>query len=59
MRLALVLQLGGALALFTWVSQVAADTTVYRCTIDGVLTFSDRQCASEAQVQPIDTGRYR
>lgn len=27
----------------------AAQTTIYRCSVDGVLTFTDRQCGPESQ----------
>ena len=32
---------------------VSAQATIYRCSVDGVLTFSDRQCGPESQ--PVKT----
>lgn len=34
-----------------------ADTAIYRCTVNGTTTFSDRPCSDDAQPVTLDTSR--
>ena len=53
MRVPVCIQLAIACASFTHAPAAGAQTTIYRCEIDGVPTFSDRQCGPE--LEPIPT----
>jgi hypothetical protein len=41
----------------TTLAQTQPGRTLYRCTVDGVTTFSDRPCAADASVYEPDTSR--
>jgi Domain of unknown function (DUF4124) len=35
--------------------EAEASTSIYRCTLNGVTTFSDRPCDAAAEIHPVDT----
>jgi hypothetical protein len=52
MRILVCIQLAIGCASFTHLPAASAQTAIYRCEIDGVPTFSDRQCGPESQPIP-------
>src|SRR5690606_5039393 len=47
----------GLIAVLSMHTAASADTQVFRCEVEGIVTFSDRPCGSDAQLHEPDTTR--